>query len=92
MKGEPLPRSVQPYGIASTTANKIVLVAGKRWASQNLAGKKVIEIWSYKKLLKWRSQDIISRCAMISIRPIPNIRNGFTMCDRVLFFVFLETE
>ena len=53
MKGEPLPRSVHPYGIASTTANKIVLVCwqamgftkpGGKEGYRNLELQKIIEV------------------------------------------------
>lgn len=53
MKGEPLPRSVHPYGIARTSANKIVLVcwqamgftkAGGKEGYRNLELQKIIEV------------------------------------------------
>lgn len=53
MKGEPLPRSVHPYGIARTTADKIVLVcwqamgftkAGGKAGYRNLALPNIIEV------------------------------------------------
>ncbi|MFZ6000637.1 MAG: WYL domain-containing protein [Bacteroidota bacterium] len=71
LKGEPLPRLVQPYGVAKTSRNQIVLVcwqsggltkAGGTEGYRNLQLDRIVEVeftdWHYEKRDDFNPKDV----------------------------------